>query len=342
MPIAGFTRFRAHQLGKETVFGTAVTATRRMPYRGSPAINPNWTQPDVDTGTLDPVLKPFRTQIDITSPMAGPLAFNDAPYLWSAALLGGVTPTGGGAAKTWDFTAASETADPFEYFTDEWGDDFNASDGFQMVDGVIETLHLSMPEDLGPWQVDATWRFAKLGTFPTARAALSVDASPTWVYGADTSVYLNSTSGTIGTTKLTDTVHAAEVTINNNLDLKSFANGSNSRFQLAGYGRGGATGREIIARVTFAKTATEAAEIANLLAADAVDRFIEINTTAAVFAQAGIPYAHRMRFPARWFTMDQGEIGGNTTVILEGHGFYDASGLTYPFNANVVTTLTAL
>ena len=54
----GLVRLRANQIGKQTVFGTAVAATRRVPWRGLVTYDPSRTDPDVDTGSIDPVLKP--------------------------------------------------------------------------------------------------------------------------------------------------------------------------------------------------------------------------------------------------------------------------------------------
>ena len=64
----------------------------------------------------------------------------------------------------------------------------------------------------------------------------------------------------IGTTWWTDALHAASLTISNNLDQKRFANGanaSNTAFRLSGYGRGA---REIELVLTVAKTAATMAE----------------------------------------------------------------------------------
>ena len=61
MPIfQGFVRLRKHQLGREAVFGTAVPASRAYPFAGVPDVNLNWTDPDVSTGSIDPVAPPLR------------------------------------------------------------------------------------------------------------------------------------------------------------------------------------------------------------------------------------------------------------------------------------------
>lgn len=341
--IQGFVRFRKHQLGKQTAFGSNAAATRVLPLRGVPKVNPNWTDPDLDTGTLDPVVSPYRTGIEITCTTAGDLDYDTLPALLSAAIKGGVTPTGAGAAKTWTHQAASETADDWEYFTDEWGDDTNASDGFVFRSGIVESLDLSFDDKLGPWKVSADWRFAKLDTYPTARTGgLNVDTSPHYVYGADSELYINDTSGAIGTTKIADALISARISVENEVDVKRFANGSNTRFEVAGYGR---AGRKITAEFTFEKTTAVFAEVTNWLASAAVDRFVELRATSPDIIAASAPaapYAASIRLPLRWRMREDGDSGGNATITLTGEGYYDASGLGYPFRSVVVNARATL
>ena len=105
----GFTRFRKIQVGKQSVIGTAVAATRVLPYRGLMVYNPNRTEPDVDAGSLDPILAPYALAPTVEmSGAAGPLDFDNLAVRLSAAIKGGVSPTGptGGTAYTWTFTAS--------------------------------------------------------------------------------------------------------------------------------------------------------------------------------------------------------------------------------------------
>lgn len=335
--IQGFVRFRKHQLGQQPAFGSNAVATRVLPLRGVPKINPNWTDPDIDTGTLDPVVAPYRTGIEITCATAGDLDFDTLPSLLSGALVGGITPTGAGSAKTWVYQAASETADVWEYFADEWGDDTHADDGFWLLDGIVESLDLSFDDKLGPWKASADWRYGRLGTYPTARTAgLSADTSPHYVYGADTELFINDTAGAIGTTKIADSVISGKITVENEVDVKRFANGSNTRFEVAGYGR---AGRKITAEFTFDKTDDVFDEVTDWLASAAVARFVEVRVTSPDIIAASspaAPYSFSARLPLRWRMREDGDNGGNTTITLTGEGYHDAAGLGYPIRAAVV------
>lgn len=330
MPIQGFTRLRYHQVGKQSAIATAVAATRVLPYRGAIKVQPNRTYPDVDTGSLDPNLAPFSGAKNITANWTGKLAFNDLPYLLALAGKGGITPTG---SYTWTFTYASLSADSFEYITDEWGDDTNATDGIQAYGGVINDYTLGFDNTLTAWDVNANLVYANANLATAKTGALSVDSSPTWVYGANTQFNLDTVYTAMGLTVWPDTVHAGSWSWNNNLDQKRFANGSNPAFALSGYGRGA---REITFTVEVAKTAASIAE-ANTLTTDPVPtRFIQ---TKVISPTSG--YTWTRTAAVNLISREDGEIGGNTTIKLTYRVIYNAN-LTYAIKDVVVNTLASL
>ena len=329
----GLVRLRANQIGVQSAFGTAVPATRRVPWRGLVTYDPSRTDPDVDTGSIDPVLKPVGSVPVIELAATGPLIYNDLPYRLNAGLKGGVTPTGGGATKTWTYTLASLTADPFQFFTVESGDDQSATDGIQAYGGVIDSFSETMGEDLGVIEFSDTWVFGAANLATDRTGALSVDTSPTFVMGDETFITIDSAAGSIGATPVTDALHAATLTVSNNLDRKRFANGSNSRRKLAGYGRGA---RVIELVLTFAKTAATMAE-ENTLDDDPVpNRYIQLTTNSITS-----PYVYQRGGAFRLFSVADGEIGGNATKVLTYRSFYDAT-LGYAFKAVITNTLAAL
>lgn len=331
--LPGNIRFRAFQLGKETTFGTAVAATRRVPWRLTPTVDPHWTFPDVDTGTLDQAIAPYRMATDVTAQSVGPLTYDDAPYLYAALIKSGVTPT----SNKWTFSPATTSADDFEIFTGEWGDD--TTDAFQYGSGVLESLELQYPQDLGPIVATANWRFANV-TYPHAlTSSLSVASSPTFAYAADTEIYLDDGGGTLGTTKLSNTMHDATVTITNNLDVKRFSNGSNTRFQVAGYGRGL---RTVEVTITFAKSSAALTEAADWLNTDATERLLQLKTTSPTIVTGSTKYAHVLSIGGLyWMTRSEGAVGSNSTMALVGQGTYDST-VAYPFKSEVTNALSAL
>src|SRR5689334_1110412 len=107
MPVQGFVRSRQHNFGRQVSQGTKVAAKRAYGFRGVPAPNLNWTDPEVDTGAIVPVVTPIRGAPDIQASLTDPrLAYNTWPILMCAMFGGGVTPSGGGDAKTWTWLPA--------------------------------------------------------------------------------------------------------------------------------------------------------------------------------------------------------------------------------------------
>lgn len=334
--IPGATRLRRNQYGIQTVLNTAVAATRRVPWRGGPVVNPNWTDPDVDLGSLDPIAPPYRGAFEVGQNTTGVLYYNDLPLRLLAGLKGGVAPTGAGTAKTWDFQIASLTSDDFDVFSNEYGDDTEATDGIISVGGVIDTLEESMPQDLGPWTISDQWVYSKASLGANLTDDLDVDDDGILVMGDHSEIKMDTSAGAIGTTKLTDTWHDATIRVQNALDKKRFANGSNGANQLGGYGRGP---RVIELVLTFAKTAEIIAERATLLTEPKPARFFEVMTASPSEAQTGIPYSYRRRGAFRLFEVSEGEIGGNATLQFTYRAFYH-SGLGYAYAARVINTMT--
>lgn len=334
MSVTGLQRFREHQIGVQTSFGSNTSATRALPYRGPISIDPALELPDVDVGSLDPILAPFAGAAAYTGTWTGKLAFDDAPFLWTGLLKGGVTPTGA-VAKTYTIQAASLTADAFSYITDQWGDDVT-TDWIHGGGGIIDELSLGFPESLEAWDVDASLIYAR-ASFGGPTGGLTVDSSPVWVYGADTEVFVDSVFGSIGTTKWTDAVHRATVRTVANNDPKRFANGSNTRFQVANFGRGA---REIEVVIGTAKTAATTTERQTIDDAPPPKRFIELRTTSPeIISGSAVPYSQVVRVPCRLFSVTDAEFGANNT----GYEFtyrarYD-SDLAYAIRVVVVTAV---
>lgn len=343
MPIQGFTRFRKWQFGKQSALGTAQTPTRRVPFRGAMVIEPNWTdQDDVDVGSIDPILPAYRTQTDITAGLSATLDFHHIPLLLAAGLRGGVSASAvGGGAYTWTHTGLSTTATTLDYFTTEWADDVS-SDGLKAIDGIVESVTFAFDSTLGPWTVNGDWRWGSVSHGVTPTAGLSVSSNLPLVFGADTALYIDDTSGNIGSTQITDALHAASISIENTIDVKRFANGSNGRFTVDGYGL---SARTIRASFTFAKAdaiiAPLNSEVADWLSADPVNRYLKVLVQSTQNAEAGTPYSWDLRLAGTWRTRSDGEEGGNSTVTLELVGRYDL-GLTYPIRSVVTNTLSAL
>jgi hypothetical protein len=337
-PIAGFTRFRQWAFSAaQSAHGTAATPSGAFPWRGTPDVNPNWTDiDDVDVGSIDPVLTPYRMQMDTTATLEGPLDYNSLPVIGNAGIVGAVAGSAAGTVITWAHTAKSLTATTLDEFSASWGDDF-AQDDMRFKDGILEQIEFSFDESLGPWRVSTQWYFGSVDVHVT-RPSVTLASNLPLVFGADTALYINNTAATIGTTQLSDALHSGRITITNTIDKKRFANGSNSRFAVAGYGL---AERTIEAEFTFAKTAgiagfASTSEMRQWLAADPVTRYISVVAISReTIPGSSTAYSWTQNLPLTWRTRGDGELGGNSTITLMGEAKYDPT-LLYPYKMTTV------
>jgi hypothetical protein len=287
-------------------------------------------------------MSPYPVAPEVTLPgAAGPLAYNDLAVRLSAAIKGGVSPTGNSiAGYTWTFQASSLTADSFDYYSVQTGDDTSdsAGAGTNAYGAVINQFSQSMDEGLGPWTVSDDW-IAAGAVYGNRTGSLNVDPNPKWVFGADTKFYLNSVAAAIGATGLDAAVRGATLTINNNLDQKRFADGSNTRFALSAFGRGL---REITLDLIVEKTTATIAEVATLDDTPVPNRYIKISANSLELAGSGTATCFAdFYLPMRLYSVDDGEIENNANWTLHYKGFYDST-LTYAFKAVVLNGLSAL
>jgi hypothetical protein len=167
---------------------------------------------------------------------------------------------------------------------------------------------------------------------------LDVSTTDAIVYLKDMGIYIASTTAGLPAGQVTDALHSFTLTINQAWDKKTFANADQS-FDADAYGRGA---RSIDLECTFAKTADTVgvgSESDAWMSDDAVNRYVELKFTSTVMADGATPYSWDVVMPMRYYTRTEGAIGGNTTVVLTGHAFYDPDDLDGVFTSTVVTTL---
>ena len=356
-PIQGFVRLRKHQFGRQAVFGTNVAATRAYPFTGVPSNDLAWTDPEIDTGSRDPVASPYRGPSELTASLtANALDYNSLPAMLSAFFGGAIVPSSSITAETWSYDPASTTVDELDPFTYEFGDDV-VDDWFQLGDGVLESVEFTGPEGLGVLTATMSWRFGSFASsgstdFPTGAsgdpdvptAGLDLDTNATYVYLKDMGIYIASDPADLDSNQITDALHTFTLRLSQEIDLKRFANGDQS-FDIDAYGPGA---RTIELECTFAKTddtVGTSSESDAWMSAQAVNRYVSLRFASEVDAESGVPYSWDWTMPMRYYTRTEGEVGGNTTVVLTGHAFYDpvgsgSGGLNAVVLTEVVNTLT--
>jgi hypothetical protein len=347
----GFVRLRKHQFARQSVFGTKVAAVRAYPFKGVPDSNLNWTDPDIDAGSLVVVAAPHREAPDLTAPLTDPsLRYNNLPLYHAGFFGGAITPTGG-PAYAWAYApAAAAPLDDLDLFTYEFGDDVT-TDWFQFGDCVLESVEFSGPEGLGALTVSATWRNGSIASsgstdspdspvVPTA--GLDVAVNDAIVYLKDASIYISSNTYDLGyaDTKISDALHSFTMRWTQELDQKRWANGD-QKFDIDAYGRSTVM---VELECTFAKT-TDTVGIGSesdaWMSDDAVNRYVQIAFESSVDADTGVPYSWTPAMPMRYYTRTEGEVGGNTVIVLTGHAFYDPDNFGGYFTSDFVNTLAA-
>ncbi len=350
MPVAGLVRLRRHQFGRQTTFGTKVPAVRAYPFSGTPDNNLNWTDPEIDVGSLDIVAAPYRTAPDLVAALTDPsLRYNTIPILMAGFFGGGVDPSAAGTGWQWDHAPASTTPlDELDLFTYNFGDDV-LDDWFENGDGILESLEITGPEGLGPCTTSMGWRFGSVASTGSTDSpadtmpyldVLDVDANEVMVYLKDMSIFIASNPYDLETAQILHALHTFTLRLGGDVDQKRFADGTQS-FDVQGYAR---ASRSIEFEATFAKTDDTVglgSESDSWMSDDAVDRYLRLYFESPTEASSGVPYSWDIRMPYRYYTRAEGESGGNSTVVLTGHAFYDAAEFGGVFTSSAVNTLAA-
>ena len=347
--LQGFVKNRRHQFGRQTTFGTRVAAKRAYAFKGVPDVNPSWTDPDVDVGSIDFVVAPHREAPSYTATLTIPqLRYNDLPLILSGFFGGNVAAAGGGAAKTRLYEPASTTVDTVDPFTYEFGDDV-LTYWYQLSDGIIESFEVTWPEGKGAATGSVTWRFGSahgsgfsdFTDSPTVPTALAVDPNEVVVYGKDLGLYIASDvydamyePGAL----VADALHTATLRGSREIDEKRYLDGDGT-FDVDAFAT---AARTIELEAQWAKTADivgEGSETDAWFSNQAVDRYLRLFAESSEEAQTGVPYSWDSTMPMRYYTNAETESGGNATVTLTAKAFYDPVNDVPVYAGEVVNTL---
>lgn len=361
--VLGMTRLRRHLLARQGTFGTPRAALRAYPFSGVPIPDLNWTDRQGDFGSRVTVAKPYRGIPNLAASLTDPgLNYNDLPAQLSAFFGGGVSPSAiSGDAVSYafepDFTAAG-TPDVYSYErgSDPDGTSGKPNDWFRWRDGILTGLTIDSPEDgRGILTTQMNFLFGDVAyagdsdhpglAIPSiaADAANGVpDTDPTPLYLKDAMVFINSDPSDIGGDQLSDAVHKFTLRLEQDIDQKRWVNGSQA-FDLDGYGMGET---RIFCDLVLGKTSDtvgSGSESDAWFSDDAQDRYLQIAFEATRMADPDssppVPYSWVFSMPMRYYTREDGEIGGNETLTLQGRAFLEPNTLEYAFSTEVVCTL---
>ena len=72
---------------------------------------------------------------------------------------------------------------------------------------------------------------------------------------------------------------------------------------------------------------------------DVVNRYIQFIATSKVMAEGTTPYSWKVTLPARYYTRTEGEVGGNSVIVLTAHAYYEPTTFQGVFESVLVNTL---
>jgi hypothetical protein len=304
----GVRKLRKIQIGKETVKGTAVAATKI--WRGVGVLDDQLEVifPDEDIGLL-----PGDTRSYIPK-LAGqivledtPLTFQQAPILMALGIddISAGTVDGTGSNFIYTFTMAT-TADPgFLTGTIEGGDDEAAE---EMEYGFASEMTFKGATGES-WMMAGTLIGRQITEGITFTPALTIPAVEEALF-SKTKLYIDAGGGTIGATQKSNTLLDAEITITTGLTPVFTADGelyfSFAKRQMP----------EVVMTITFEHDGTATAE--KTAWRGQTVRLIRLECEGSAFATAGTVYTnHHIHFDmaGKWESFDAlDEIDGNDVV----------------------------
>lgn len=301
------------QIGKEETAGSDVAATRKMYFNTDESRLSGVREPRVHrfaTGTRGNARAYTQGPQVAGGTVVLPLSASEIIELLLIGIKGGVTPTGAGAAKLWTF-APDETA--LESATVEWND---GARGLQLAGTRVSTLRIAGSAN-GPNTLTA-----ELFGTDVAVEALTEDLPdrlPDFVEGWESKCYIDAHGGTPGGTAKSDLLINWDVTFNNNLGRKKWANNT-SYYDAVVVGEIG-----VEATLTIEAAAAQAAtEYANWIAETL--RLVRLE-----FGQNDVIDGSDKRFvtvdiPGAWSAFDLGQVDEGTRAYqLSLSGIYDVS-----------------
>jgi hypothetical protein len=239
------------QIGKETTAGTTVAATRRMYYgvEGSSFTREREARAHrFATGSRDNVRAFTLGPQVVTGTVQQALSASEIIELLLMTIKGAVTPTGAGTAKLWTFTPGTA----LDAATIEW---YDGARGWDIGGCHGNSLQFTGSAN-GPNEVTAEIYGLNMA-IATPTSSLT-ERVPDFIEGWETKLYVDSFAGTAGSTAISGTLVNWDISIENGLGRKYFANNTTAQ--------GATTLGELTvnASLTFeASSATSATEFAN-------------------------------------------------------------------------------
>jgi hypothetical protein len=319
------------QAGIETTRGTAVAATRKVYMGWQPlGLERELQWATTQTGTFENRREGSYDRQALTLPGTEGLTFEDAPWWFQFILKGGVTATtDGGSPPAYPYTfTPTLAADDLKSMTLELG---TPTLPYEIDQGMVNSATIRFsPDDAPYWEMDVELMGRTLTQ--TAMTGSIAERTRELIKAPGTKIYID--SATIGTTQVTGRFIGGSVTINNNLDFKSFAEDETAPAANK-VGRGDRT-----VDAQFAFEFDSDAEFLNFRSATPVERFIRIEREGATI-HTTVKKRIRLDLNGYWTSVEPGYRNNNKILTFSLGARYNTTS-AYALSASVVNALSTL
>jgi hypothetical protein len=284
---------------------------------------------DEQRGTLVNSYRSFPGLIDAKFPFEGTVSYEDLAWWFQLALKGGVTGVlGNTTVYTYTFVPTT-TVDDLKSATFEWGDDTQAwKSGFGMVDKFEMSAALNEGLKFKADVVVDDWATA---TFTGALSDRIVEDAV-----AHLAKLAIGNAGAVPSSYMTGRFIGFKLTIENNLNPKSFMDGVGTKYTGMGRER-----RNYTLECTFEGNAATVTEKASYDAGTARVARLTITGSNIAGSSPTTPKSIDIVLPGVWTSYDVGDRDTNTIFTGTLKAQYDAT-LGYDLSAAVANALSAL
>lgn len=216
----GLKALRKIQIGEESTKGAAVAATAALLGQLTMKSSPTIHQPAEERGQLAEFSRSVKVANLAELTYEGDATFEQILYLLHMGVLGNVTPSADGTARTWTFTPTMAAATVFDSFTIEYGDDVEQWETEHCMASLVEFI-FAMNEPVR-MRGDIFGRKMTVCNFTTSLSPPTVES----ILSQRARIYIDNEDGTIGTTEKSSTLIAATYSINTGLTPKRYGDGS--------------------------------------------------------------------------------------------------------------------
>jgi hypothetical protein len=298
------------QAGKETVYGTPVAATRREYFMPDSNLTRARTVNRVpaSTGTRDQIVDAKTRAVTAAGSVSMMLGANEILELLLMCIKGAVTPTTTLGASTWVFTPGTT----LDSGTLEWYDGYRA---WQSAGVYVNQLRIQRGAGVDS---DITVQADLFGkdaiVMGGGMTPALTERVPDTIAGWETAIYIDAFGATAGTTLLSNTLIAADLTINNNLGRKYYGDDTVSTGQVT------IGAIEITGQFTFEANAAGYAEYQNWDAA--TKRLVRLQFgNNIIVGSAAAKLTVNVDIPGVWEVVDLTPEDANTKVYRFNYGY---------------------